>query len=96
MEGLVRFFGGVKNIDKGKFDLSLPILTRGLMLPEPRELLQWPHERYAPHSSQGRPHRIRLHRHRPGCLGDYSSGFKTALISRSTAGRRSYQRWSGL
>ena len=40
MEGLVRFFGGVKNIDKGKFDLSHPILTRGLMLPEPRELLQ--------------------------------------------------------
>ena len=88
--GLVQSFGIVKNIYKGKFDVSHPILRRGLILPEPRELLQWPHERDAPHSSQGRPHRIRLHRHRPGRLGDYPSGFETALSSRPTAGRRSY------
>ena len=83
-------------IEKGKFDVCHPILRRGLILPEPRELLQWPHERDAPHSSQGRPHRIRLHRHRPGRLGDYPFGFETALSSRPTAGRRSHQRWSRL
>ncbi len=92
----VNAFDISKDASKGKFDVNHTILTKGLILPEPRELLQWPHERDAPHSSQGRPHRIRLHRHRPGRLGDYPFGFETALSSRPTAGRRSHQRWSRL